>query len=192
MKNEIAAVEKNNSWELTELPKGMKNIDIKWIYKTKLKENGENDKHKARLVVKRYKQEFDIDYKEVYAFVVRHDTIIIVIALATQNSWSIFQLDVKSTFLHGELKEQVFFTQPSGYVKVGEEYKVYKLKKALYELKQAPRAWYSFIEVYFLKLGFFMCPYVIITTENDGMPILYLYIDDLIYIGNDRRMEKFK
>ncbi|KAJ4718900.1 Retrovirus-related Pol polyprotein from transposon TNT 1-94 [Melia azedarach] len=142
MDDEIAAIEKNNTWELTDLPKRQKTIGVKWVYKTKLKENGEVDKYKARLVAKGYKQEFGIDYKEVFAPVVRHDTIRLVIAMAAQNSWPIFQLDVKLAFLHGELQEQVFSDQPPGYVKFGYEHKVYKLRKALYGLKQAPRAWY--------------------------------------------------
>lgn len=141
MNEELAAIERNNTWKLTELPKGQKTIDVKWIFKTKLKENGEVDKYKARLVAKGYEQEFGVDYEEVFAPVARHDTIRLLIALATQNSWPIFQLDVKSAFLHGDLKEQVFVKQPPGYVKVGDEFKVYQLKKALYELKQAPRAW---------------------------------------------------
>lgn len=110
------------------------------MYKTKFKENGEVDKYKARLVAKGYKQEVGADYGEVFAPVARHDTIRMMIALAAQNSWPIFQLDVKSAFLHGDLQKQVFIDQPPGYVKVGSEHKVYKLKKALYGLKQAPRA----------------------------------------------------
>ncbi|GKV50593.1 hypothetical protein SLEP1_g57296 [Rubroshorea leprosula] len=76
-----------------------------------------------------------------------------------QNSWSIYQLDVKSAFLHGNLQEQIFIDQPPGYVKSGSEHKVYRLKKALYGLKQAPRAWYSQIDAYFLKEGFQKCSY---------------------------------
>ncbi|KAE8732649.1 hypothetical protein F3Y22_tig00001818pilonHSYRG00071 [Hibiscus syriacus] len=106
MDDEIAAIERNKTWELTKLPKGHKTIDVKWVYKMKLKETGEVDKCKARLVAKGYSQEFGIDYKEVFARVVRHDTIRLVIALAAQNSWPIFQLDVKSAFLHGDLSEQ--------------------------------------------------------------------------------------
>jgi len=82
-----------------------------------------------------------------------------VIALAAQNSWLIFQLDVKSAFLHGNLEEQVYVDQPPCYINVGNEHKVYHLKKALYGLKQAPRAWYSRIEAYFLQVGFQKCPY---------------------------------
>ena len=100
-------------------------------------------------MAKGYKQEHGVDYTEVFAPVARHDTIKMVIALAAQNSWPIFQLDVKSAFLHGYLEEAVFIEQPSGYIKIGSEDKVYKLKKALYGLKQAPRAWYSTLKLSF-------------------------------------------
>ena len=110
---------------------------MKWVYKTKLKETGEVDKYKARLVAKGYKQEFGVDYKEVFALVARHDAITLEIALAAQNSWPIFQLDVKSAFLHGDLQEHVFVDQPLGYVRLGNEHKMYKLKKALYGLKSS-------------------------------------------------------
>ena len=116
MDAEIKSIEKNDTWELTNLPKGQKTIGVKWVFKTKLNEKGEVDKHKARLVAKGYKQKYGIDYTEVFAPVARQDTIRLVISLAAQNSWPIFQLDVKSAFLHGELQEQVFVDQPPGYV----------------------------------------------------------------------------
>ena len=125
---------------------GGKTIGVKWIFKTKIKENGEIDKYKARLVAKGYSQKHGIDYTEVFAPVARHDTIRLVIALAAKNVWDIHQLDVKSAFLHGELNELVYVDQPIGYEQKGQEQKVYRLKKALYGLKQAPRAWYSRIE----------------------------------------------
>ena len=159
MDAEITTIERNDTWELCDLPKGQKTIGVKWVYKTKLKENGEVDKHKARLVAKGYKQEFGVDYKEVFTPVARHDTIRLAIAMEAQNSWPIFQLDVKLAFLLGDLKEEVFIDQPPGYVKLGNEHKVYKLKKALYGLKQASRAWYNRIETYFFKKGFQKCPY---------------------------------
>jgi len=110
------------------------------VYKTKLKKNGDVEKYKARLVAKGYKQEFGVDYKEVFAPVARHDTVRLVIALATQHSWPIFQLDVKLAFLHGDLEEQVFIEQPPGYINFGNEHKVYRLKKAIYGLKQTPKS----------------------------------------------------
>ncbi|RVW64469.1 Retrovirus-related Pol polyprotein from transposon RE2 [Vitis vinifera] len=153
MNEEIGSIEKNNSWELVELPKGQKSIGVKWVYKTKLNKDGGVDKYKARLVAKGYKQEFGVDYKEVFAPVAKLDTIRFVLSMAAQKSWSIHQLDVKSAFLHGELEEEVYIDQPPGYVKQGYENQVYKLKKALYGLKQAPRAWYSCIDAYFTEEG---------------------------------------
>ena len=117
------------------------------------------DKYKVRLVAKGYKQKYGIDYKEVFAPVARQDTIRLIISITTQKSWPIYQLDVKSAFLHGELQEEVYVEQPEGFVQKGKEEQVYKLKKALYGLKQAPRAWYSRIDSHFEKMGFTKCPY---------------------------------
>lgn len=188
MNSEIAAIERNNTWELTELPSGGKVIGVKWVYKTKLNEHGDVDKYKARLVVKGYSQQYGVDYAEVFAPVARLDTIRVILSLAAQKGWMIYQLDVKSAFLHGELSEEVFVAQPSGYVQKGHEHKVYKLKKALYGLKQAPRAWYSRIESYFLKEGFKKCPHehtlFIKSTDGGNILIVCLYVDDLIFTGN--------
>ena len=194
---EIEAIERNETWELTDLPEGVKKIGVKWVFKTKLNENGKVDKCKARLVAKGYAQQHGIDYTEVFAPVARWDTIRMVIALAARNGWSVYQLDVKSAFLHGELNEAVFIEQPQGYEKKGEEHKVYKLKKALYGLKQAPRAWYSRIEAYFIKEGFerCSCDHTLFIKTGDGGKILIvsLYVDDLIFTGNDESMfVKFK
>lgn len=192
MDEEIAAIEKNNTWALTDLPKGQKSIGVKWVYKTKLNAEGKVDKHKARLVAKGYKQEYGIDYKEVFAPVARHDTIRLVLALAAQNSWPIFQLDVKSAFLQGELQESVYVDQPQGYVQQGKENKVYKLRKALYGLKQAPRAWYSRIAAYFSRSGFHQCPYEHTLFVKSGctgeLLIVCLYVDDLIFTGSSSTM----
>jgi hypothetical protein len=170
----IKAREKNNTWELTNLPKGQKSIGVKQVYKPKLNADGNVGKYKARLVVKGYKQEYGVDYKEVFAPVARLDTIRLVISVAAQNLWSIYQFDVKSAFLHGELQEDVYVEQPLGYEKQGNEKKVYKLKKALYRLKQAPRAWYSRIKFYFIRVGFHTCPYehTIFIKLADGLKML--------------------
>lgn len=129
---EMEAIEKNGTWELIDLPEGGKKIGVKWIYKTKFDENGEVTKYKARLVVKGYAQQHGVDYTEVFAPVARMETIRLVIALATLRGWPLYQLDVKSAFLHGELHENVFVEQPCGYGQRENEQKVYKFKKALY------------------------------------------------------------
>ncbi|KAL9235087.1 hypothetical protein vseg_009883 [Gypsophila vaccaria] len=196
MLSEIESIEKNQTWELTVAPKGIKPIGVKWVFKTKLDENGDVHKYKARLVAKGYAQQYGINYTEVFAPVARLDTIRIILAVAAHFSWEIFQLDVKSAFLHGELKEEVYVQQPEGFIKQGEEDKVYKLKKALYGLKQAPRAWYSKIEAYFLRKNFERCPseHTLFTKSTGGkVLIVSLYVDDLIFTGNDRNMcDEFK
>jgi len=192
MDQEMQSMERNDTWELTALPLGGKSIGVKWIFKTKVNEKREVDKYKARLVAKSYCQQHGIDYAEVFEPVAHLDTIRIVIAFAAQNSWVIYQLDVKSAFLHGEINEEVFVDQPPGYEQKGHESKVYRLKKALYGLKQAPRAWYSRIETYFIKEGFTKCPYehtLFIKTVGGGkILIVCLYVDDLIFTGNDQML----
>lgn len=192
MDMEIKAIEKNGTSELATLPEGAKKIGVKWICKTKLNENGEVDKYKARLVAKGYTQQFGIDYIEAFAPVARWDTIRMILALAAHKGWNVYQLDVKSAFLHGELKEVVFIEQPQGYEKKGAEDKVYRLKKALYGLKQAHRAWYSRIESYFVNEGFERCyceHTLFIKTEQGGSFLVFsLYVGDLIFIGNDEAM----
>ena len=113
-----------------------------------------NQQIQARLVVKGYKQKEGEDFREIFALVSRLDTVWLIISLAAQKNWKIYQMDVKSAFLNGYLEEEIFIDQPPGFVKEGEEHKVYKLRKALYGLKQSPRAWYSRINAYFEKHGF--------------------------------------
>jgi hypothetical protein len=98
-------------------------------------------KHKARLVAKGYVQREGIDFDEVFAPVARLDSVRLFMALAAQEGWLVHHLDVKSIFLNGDLKEEVYVVQPLGFVKKGQESKVYRLNKALYWLRQAPRAW---------------------------------------------------
>ena len=101
---------------------------------------GEVIKHKARLVAKGYVQKHGVDFDEVFAPVARLDTIRLLLALAANRGWQVHHLDVKSAFLNGELEEEVYVSQPEGYVQKGKEKMVLKLSKALYGLRQAPRA----------------------------------------------------
>lgn len=147
-------------------------------------------------MAKGYSQQHGINYSEVFAPVARLDTVRLVVSLVAKKQWQIYQLDVKSAFLHGKLSEDVFVEQPPGYVVKGEEHKVYKLGKALYGLKQAPRAWYSRNESYFMKEGFQKCPYehtLFLKKSERGILIVCRYVDDLIFAGNDESMfSKFK
>eukprot|EP00253_Pinus_taeda_P025555 PITA_25555 len=150
---EYNSIMKNDTWELTELPKNRVPIGCKWLYKSKFNADGSIDKHKARLVAKGYSQKEGIDYEDTFAPVAKLNTIRIMIALATKYNWKMHQLDVKSAFLNGELKEEVYLVQPEGFVKQGQERLVCRLKKALYGLKQAPRSWYVKIDSFFYEKG---------------------------------------
>nr|GEU94492.1 zinc finger, CCHC-type [Tanacetum cinerariifolium] len=140
MKVELDSINRNNTWELATLPKEHKAIGLKWVFKTKKDANENIIKHKARLVEKGYIQEHGIDFEEVFAPVARMETIRLLLAIAANNKWEVHHLDVKSAFLHGDLKEEVYVTQPEGFVKKQDQGKVYRLIKALYGLRQSPCA----------------------------------------------------
>ena len=197
MKAELEMIEKNNTWKLVDRPFGKPIIGVKWVYKTKLNLDGSVQKNKARLVAKGYSQKPGIDYNETFAPVARLDTIRTLIALAAQKEWNLYQLDVKSAFLNGVLKEEVYVEQPQGFVKENEEIRVYKLNKALYGLKQAPRAWYDEIDSYFNRAGFKKSPseatLYVKTSEDSGILIVSLYVDDIVYTGScPKLLEEFK
>lgn len=109
-------IEKIEMWQLVDLLKGKEVIGVKWVYKIKLNFKGTIQKHKARVVTKRYLQKFGVNYNEAIALVAHLDTIRALIALATQKKWRIYQLDVKSTILNGFLEEEIYVEQSQGFV----------------------------------------------------------------------------
>ena len=116
MKEEIGSIERNDTWELTKLPPHKNSIGVKWVFKTKMNPDGSINKHKARLVAKGYKQKEGEDFTEVFAPVSRLETVRLLISLASQNNWKLFQMDVKSAFLNGVLKEEVYVDHVGVYV----------------------------------------------------------------------------
>ena len=191
MKEELKAIERNKTWKLVDPPKGCKPIGVKWVFKKKMNAQGKIEKYKARLVAKGYRQKEGIDYEEVFAPVARMETIRLLLSKAAQKRWPIYQMDVKSAFLNGVLKEEVYVEQPPGFVKTGKENKVLKLEKALYGLKQAPRAWNSRIDGYLKKNDFIQCPFehaLYVKRIKEEILIVALYVDDLIFMGNSNRM----
>ncbi|GJT06761.1 ribonuclease H-like domain, reverse transcriptase, RNA-dependent DNA polymerase [Tanacetum coccineum] len=196
MKVELDSINKNNTWELTTLPKGHKAIGLKWVFKTKKDANGDIIKHKARLVAKGYIQEHGIDFEEVFAPVARMETIRLLLAIAANNKWEVHHLDVKSAFLHGELKEEVYVTQPEGFMKREDNGKVYRLIKALYGLRQAPRAWNIKLDNTLKSLDFKKCALeqaIYTKTSKDSTLLIGVYVDDLIITGTPKKeIDKFK
>lgn len=148
MKEELNMIEKNETWELVDRPAHKKTIGVKWVYRTKFNSDGSINKHKVRLVVKGYAQIFGVDFSETFAPVARMDTIRMLFALAAQKRWLVHQMDVKSAFFNGVLDEEIYVERPEGFVIQGQENKVYRLKKALYGCRQAPRNWYSRIDAH--------------------------------------------
>nr|GEU49973.1 hypothetical protein [Tanacetum cinerariifolium] len=141
-------------WELVDKPFGKTVIRLKWLWKNKKDKDQTVIRNKARLVAKGYAQEDGIDFKESFAPVARLEAIRIFVAYAAHNSFPIYQMDVKTAFLNGPLKEEVYVAQPEGFVDPDHPKKVYRLRKSLYELKQAPRAWYVELSKFLTSKGF--------------------------------------
>ncbi|CAI7883365.1 unnamed protein product [Closterium sp. NIES-53] len=139
MDSELKSIEENGSWELVELPEGRKAITSKWLFKIKSDADGNIECYKSRLVAKGYQQNEKVDYKELFALVVKPTTLRTLLASAAIKGWVVKQMDVTTPFLNGILEEEIFMAQPEGF-----DYgsgRVWKLKTALYGLKQAPRQW---------------------------------------------------
>ncbi|GJY46120.1 putative ribonuclease H-like domain-containing protein [Tanacetum coccineum] len=132
-----------------------KAIGTKWVYRNKKDERGIVVRNKARLVAQGYKQEEGIDYDEVFAPVARIEAIRLFLAYASFMNFLVYQMDVKSAFLYGTIEEEVYVSQPPGFVDPKFPEKVYKVEKALYGLHQAPRAWYETLSTYLLDNGFY-------------------------------------
>ncbi|KAJ9542158.1 hypothetical protein OSB04_028664 [Centaurea solstitialis] len=140
MQEELNQFERLGVWRLVPRPKNKIIIDLKWIFKNKKDEDGIVTRNKARLVAKGFKQQAGIDYDETFAPVARIEAIRIFLAYAAHKNFTVYQMDVKTAFLNGELKEEVYVSQPEGFVDRTKPNHVYILDKALYGLKQAPRA----------------------------------------------------
>jgi len=134
MVDEMAALEKNNTWDLVSLPRGEKTVDCKWVFTIKHRADGTIERYKARLVAKGHTQSYGVDYQETFATVAKLNSVRILLSLATNQEWSLLQFDVKNTFLHGEISEEIYMDSPPGMTdSIG--MKICKLKKALYGLK---------------------------------------------------------
>ena len=187
MEVELDSIERNHTWELVPRPQHRQVIGLKWIFKTKYHVDGTLDKRKARLVAKGYSQVEGVDYEETFAPTARYTSIRCVLALAAHNKWPIFQMDVKSAFLNGDLKEEVYVEQPPGFEISEQKDMVYRLHKALYGLKQAPKAWHDKIDTFFLSLGFQNCyadSNLYIFSQDNLLCLIILYVDDLLITGS--------
>lgn len=188
MQEELKAMRRNQVWDLVKLPIGRKSIGCKWVFKIKCNENAEVVKYKARLVAKGYSQVPGIDYHDTFAPVARLESIRLLIALGVMHGYEIHQLDVVTAFLNGKLEEEVYMRQPPGFEE-GDH--VCKLKRAIYGLKQASRAWYTTIDGNLQTHGFQRCssdPSLYVLRSSDAFAAVALYVDDIVLVGNERHI----
>nr|GEZ16027.1 retrovirus-related Pol polyprotein from transposon TNT 1-94 [Tanacetum cinerariifolium] len=162
-------------------------ITLKWIYKVKLDELGGILKNKARLVARGYRQEEGIDFEESFAPVARLEAIRIFLAYVAHKNMVVYKMDVKTTFLNGNLREEVYVSQPDGFIDPDNQNHVYKLKKALYGLKQAPHAWYDMLSSFLLSEDFSkdsVDPTLFIRRNGNDLILVQIYVDDRIFAAS--------
>ncbi|GJX41330.1 putative ribonuclease H-like domain-containing protein [Tanacetum coccineum] len=187
MQEELNEFERLEVWELVPRPDKVMVITLKWIYKVKLDELGGILKNKARLVAHGYRQEEGINFEESFAPVTRLEAIRIFLAFAAHMNMVVYQMDVKTAFLNGNLREEVYVSQPDGFVDKDNPNHVYKLKKALYGLKQAPRAWYDMLSSFLISQDFSkgsVDPTLFIRRDGKELLLVQIYVDDIIFAAS--------
>ncbi|GJV89740.1 putative ribonuclease H-like domain-containing protein [Tanacetum coccineum] len=189
MQEELLQFKIQKVWILVDLPYGKKTIGTKWVYRNKKDEKGVVVRNKARLVAQGHRQEEGIDYDEVFAPVARIEAIRIFLAFASYMGFIVYQMDVKSAFLYGKIDEEVYVSQPPGFIDPKYPKKVYKVVKALYGLHQAPRAWYATLSTFLLKNGYrrgTIDKTLFIKKDKHDIILVQVYVDDIIF-GSTKR-----
>ncbi|GJV59095.1 retrovirus-related pol polyprotein from transposon TNT 1-94 [Tanacetum coccineum] len=191
MQEEIHEFERLQVWELVSCPDKVMLIKLKWIYKVKTDKFSWVLKNKARLVAQGFRQEEGIDFEESFSSVARIEAICIFVANADNKNMTIFQMDVKTAFLNGELKEEVYVSQPEGFIEQDNPSHVYKLKKALYGLKQAPRAWYDMLSSFLISQHFSkgVVDLTLFTRKaGNDLLLVQIYVDIIIFASTNTAM----
>lgn len=183
----------NETWVLTRLPDGRSAIKNKWVYKTKRRNDGSVERHKARLVAKGFSQRPGIDFTETFSPVVRHESIRTILSIAATEDLEIIQLDVKTAFLNGTLDIELFMEQPDGFVVPGRENEVCLLKKNLYGLRQASRAWNSLFNEFLNLYGLIQSPAdpcVYHQQNQNGLTIVAIWVDDALVCSTEEGKQR--
>jgi hypothetical protein len=186
MHEELENFERNQVWELVEPPPNCKPIGTKWVWENKEGENGEVVRNKSRLVTQVYRHKEGIDFEETFAPVARLEAIMILLAFSVAKGFRLYQMNIKSAFLNGFLEEEVYVKQPPGFESVEFPHRVYKLRKALYGVKQDPRAWYGKFRGFLFSTGFEMGKVdktLFLLRQGDDILIVQEYIDDFVFGG---------
>ncbi|GJT52053.1 putative ribonuclease H-like domain-containing protein [Tanacetum coccineum] len=191
MQEELLQFKLQQVWILVDLPFGKKAIGTKWVFRNKRDERSIVVKNKARLVAQGHRQEEGIDYDEVFAPVARIEAIRLFLAFASYMGFLVYQMDVKSAFLYGTIREEVYVHQPPGFVNSAHPNKVYKVVKAFYGLHQAPRAWYETLSSFLLENGFrsgTIDKTLFIKKNKSDVMLVQVYVDDIIFGSTKKSM----
>lgn len=186
MDDEYRSLCKNQTWDLVTLPPGRKVIDNKWVYKIKNKPTGQIERFKARLVIRGFTQKFGVDYGETFSPVVKLSSIRMVLATAAAEGLQLKKIDVKTAFLYGELKEEIYMKQPRGYD--DNTGRVCKLNKSLYGLKQASRVWNNKFTNFLRKFNLQPCDAdncVFVNLTGQSKIIVAIWVDDGLVAARD-------
>ncbi|KRZ26987.1 Retrovirus-related Pol polyprotein from transposon TNT 1-94 [Trichinella pseudospiralis] len=193
MEEELHSLEENSVWTLVDPPSGKKVLDSRWVLRIKTKADGSVARYKARLVAKGYMQRPGIDYDETFSPVARFDTVRALLSIAAVERLKLQQFDVKTAFLYGALKEEVYVKQPEGFENGTNQ--VYKLNRSLYGLKQAPRCWNLRLVEFLRKQGLKQStadPCLFARMKERSKLLVAIYVDDGIVAGSDTdEMEQF-
>jgi hypothetical protein len=152
-RSEMDSILSNGTWKLVNRPYGCKPVGCKWVFKKKLRPDDTINKYKVRLVMKGYTQKKGKVFFDTYSPVARLTTIRVLLSLAASHGLLVHQMNVKTSFLNEELEEEIYMTQPDGFVVKGQEDKVCKLMKSLYDVKQAPKQWHEKFDVTLISTG---------------------------------------
>ncbi|GJY77217.1 putative ribonuclease H-like domain-containing protein [Tanacetum coccineum] len=191
MQEELLQFKLQQVWILVDLPIVKRAIRTKWVFRNKKHEKGIVIRNKARLVAQGHRQEEGIDYEEVFAPVARIEAIRLFLAYASFMGFLVYQMDVKSAFLYGTIKKEVYVTQPPGFKDPDHPDKVYKVVKALYGLHQAPRAWYETLANYLLGNGFKrgkIDQTLFIKKQKGDILLVQVYGDDIIFGSTNKEL----
>ena len=180
---------KNETWYESELPKGKRAVSCKWIYTIKYLPDGTIDRKKTRLVARGFTQTYGEDYIDTFAPMAKLHMIRIILSIATNLGWGLWQMDVKNAFLQGELEDEVYMQPPPGLESLVKPGNVLRLKKAIYGLKQSPRAWYHKLSTTLNGRGFRKSEldhtlFTLVTPS--GIICLLVYVDDIIITRSDK------
>ncbi|KAH9671758.1 retrovirus-related pol polyprotein from transposon RE1 [Citrus sinensis] len=188
MEDEYHALMKNKTWTLIPNNQNCKLIGNKWIYKVKENSDGSINKYKARLVAKGFLQTPGLDFNETFSPVIKAATIRIILTMAVSNDWLLRQVDINNAFLNGDLTEAVYMPQPEGFEDKNRPSYICKLEKALYGLRQAPRAWFDKLKGALSSWGFKNSrsdTSLFFKRVESKIVIMLIYVDDIIITGSD-------